>query len=61
LIEDHWVEVDRIAQELLIHGDMSGKDVIRIIKEASASNGHRPEEAESLEELMEVVEAEAAD
>lgn len=48
LLTEHWAEVDRIAQELLKHGDLSGKDVVRLIKETSSSNGHHPEEAESL-------------
>jgi len=66
LLEEHWAEVDAIAQELLVHGDLSGKEVIKLIKEVSASNGHRPEEAEQLEELVEavseeVLETEAAD
>ncbi len=46
LLDEHWDEVDRIAQELLKRGDLSGKEVVQMIKEVSGSNGHRPEEAE---------------
>ncbi|HUF37520.1 MAG TPA: AAA family ATPase [Anaerolineales bacterium] len=66
LLEDHWPEVESVAQALLVHGDLSGKDVVKLIKDASSSNGYRPGEADELEELVETVsdrvaEAEAAD
>ena len=41
LLEEHWAEVDRVAKELLKHGDLSGKEVIKLIQETSAGNGHR--------------------
>ena len=47
LLDEHWAEVDRIAQELLIHGDLSGKEVVQLIKEVNGSNGHHPDEAEA--------------
>jgi len=48
LLQEHWDEVEKIAQELLIQGDLSGKDVVKLIKEASSSNGHHPEEAKEI-------------
>ncbi len=45
LLRDHWAEVDAIAQALLDNDDLSGQEIVRIIKEVSGRNGHHPEEA----------------
>jgi cell division protease FtsH len=48
LLKEHWPEIDAIAQALLIDGDLPGKEIVRIIKEVSGSNGHNPEQAEQV-------------
>ena len=52
LLQEHWDEVEKVAQELLIHGDLPGKEVVRLIKEASSSNGHHPDEREEVLEAI---------
>jgi cell division protease FtsH len=61
LLDEHWAEVDAIAKELLVHGDLSGKEVIKLIMDVSASNGHQPEEVEDLVETLSEEVMEAAD
>ncbi len=47
LLREHWPEVEAIAQALLANGDLSGKEVVRIIKETSGANGYRSDEKEA--------------
>jgi len=58
LLREHWAEVDAIAKALLEQDDLPGKDIVRIIKEISGSNGHKPEESEQV--VLEVVAEKAA-
>ena len=37
LIQDHWVEVDALAQALLAEESMPGRDVVEVIKQASGN------------------------
>jgi cell division protease FtsH len=48
LLREHWAEVDAIAKALLEQDDIPGKDIVRIIQEISASNGHKSEEAKQV-------------
>jgi cell division protease FtsH len=56
LLETHWAEVEAIAQELLVNGDMSGKDIVRVIKqingEEPSDNGHHQEEVDKVETTL---------
>lgn len=53
-IQDHWKEVDALAQALLKEEDLSGKEVTALIEETSGSK--KPEEVEpKLEELVEAM------
>ena len=49
MLRDHWKEVVAIAEGLLEHDDLTGKEVADIIKMVNGeSNGHHPEEASEI-------------
>ncbi len=51
LLNEHWVEVEAVAQALLEHDDLSGKEIIQIIQEVTGVDVREGED-ESIEELV---------
>ncbi len=56
LLRAHWYEVAAVAEALIEHDDLSGKEVLELIQKASQANGQNeavdPEEVQSAVELQ---------